>query len=212
MKKLIFLFLISSFVFVALSKPVFVQPAAELSELDWAADLPTNVCTDNYKAGDFSVLNGNVGIGTASPSTNLNVIGDIYITGKITSDGGNDPPYVQYLGQTRGELVARVEREIPADKWEDAPVLFWNKETKGLELYNLKTGQFSSLRDVKNGLYAASMENYIADYEIRLDELRRAKLDIKDESSFMDKAKNKFDEIPWWGWVLLGTSGLGLLN
>jgi len=62
-----------------------------------------------------------------SPGYTLDVSGDIHCTGKLTSDGGNDPPYVLYNYETRTSIIDRVKKEVLPDKLNGA-VLFFNGE------------------------------------------------------------------------------------
>jgi len=103
-------------------------------------------------AGDFSTYsryliieeNGNVGIGTTSPGYTLDVNGDIHCTGKLTSDGGNDPPYVLYDYQTRETIIEMIKKEVPPSKLNGA-VIFFNGEAQSLELFLPLKGEFRSL-------------------------------------------------------------------
>lgn len=54
--------------------------------------------------------------------------GDLNVSGKVTSSGGYDPPYVLYDQQSRTEVVERIQDEVPPDKQSGA-ALFFNKET-----------------------------------------------------------------------------------
>jgi hypothetical protein len=100
--------------------------------------------------GDLFLGSGNVGIGTTYPTHDLHVVGDIYCTGKLTSDGGNDPPYVLYDFETRRAIVERVAREVPEAKRSGA-VLFWNGEESRFEVYLPVQGEF---RDLMGNLLA----------------------------------------------------------
>lgn len=88
--------------------------------------------------------NGKVGIGTNTPAYTLHVVGDIYCTGKLTSVGGNDPPYVLFNSETRKSITARVSQEVPLDK-QNGAVLFWNMETNQFEVYIPSTEEFLDL-------------------------------------------------------------------
>jgi hypothetical protein len=98
-----------------------------------------------------------LGIGTANPTEELHVVGDIYCTGKLTSGGGNDPPYVLYDKETRQAIIDRVTTEVPEDK-RDGAVLFWNGAESQLELYLPKRGEF---RDLLGNLLAEVSELHV---------------------------------------------------
>ncbi|MCD6154236.1 MAG: hypothetical protein J7J22_00385, partial [Candidatus Verstraetearchaeota archaeon] len=87
---------------------------------------------------------GSVGIGTTSPGYTLDVSGDIHCTGKLTSDGGNDPPYVLYNYESRASIIDRVKKEVLPDKLNGA-VLFFNGDRGQLELFLPSKGEFRSL-------------------------------------------------------------------
>jgi len=87
---------------------------------------------------------GNVGVRTTGPGYDLDVAGDIHCTGKLTSDGGNDPPYVLYNHETRASIIERVKKEVLPDKLNGA-VLFFNGEQDQLELFLPRKGEFRSL-------------------------------------------------------------------
>jgi len=87
---------------------------------------------------------GNVGIGLSNPGYKLDVSGDIHCTGKLTSDGGNDPAYVLYDYQTRKSIVELIKKEVPPSKLGGA-VLFFNGERQSLELFIPLKGEFRSL-------------------------------------------------------------------
>jgi len=71
----------------------------------------------------------------------LHVVGDIFCSGKLTSSGGVDPPYVLYDSETRNSVVERVRQEVPKEK-QDGAVLFWNGDMTQFEIYLPATGEF----------------------------------------------------------------------
>ncbi len=75
----------------------------------------------------------------------LDVWEDAFIGGKLYSTGGYDPPYVLYDQQSRTEIVERIQDEVPPDKINGA-ALFFNKETKRLEVYVASEGTFYDLQ------------------------------------------------------------------
>jgi len=87
---------------------------------------------------------GHVGIGTNGPGYMLDVSGDIHCTGKLTSDGGNDPPYVLYNYESRASIIERVKKEVLPDKLNGA-VLFFNGDQGQLELFLPSKGEFRTL-------------------------------------------------------------------
>jgi hypothetical protein len=100
--------------------------------------------TDNAVIFDTDVGTMKLGINTSAPSNALDVVGDIYCTGKVTSDGGYDPPYVLYDGETRQAIIERVANEVPHDKMSGA-VLFWNREADRFEVYLPDRQEFRDL-------------------------------------------------------------------
>lgn len=79
----------------------------------------------------------------------LHIYGDIHCTGKLTSDGGNDPPYVLYDAMTRDKIREKVRSEVPQEKW-DGAVLFYNSEAEQMELYFPSKDQFKVLYKVED--------------------------------------------------------------
>jgi len=83
-----------------------------------------------------------VGINDTTPSYELDVTGDIHCTGKLSSDGGNDPPYVLYNKETLLSITDRINREVPKDeehKW-DGQAIFYDYTKDNMFLINPKTG------------------------------------------------------------------------
>jgi len=110
---------------------------------DLAAGDTQKMNIGNTLYGDLA--NKYIGIGTSSPSYALDVSGDIHCTGKLTSDGGNDPAYVLYNYETRTSVRNRVIEEVAPDKLNGA-VLFFNGETGKLEIFVPSTGEYKDLQ------------------------------------------------------------------
>jgi len=87
---------------------------------------------------------GRLGLNQPGPGYTLDVSGDIHCTGKLTSDGGNDPPYVLYNYESRASIINRVKKEVLPDKLNGA-VLFFNGDRGQLELFLPSKGEFRSL-------------------------------------------------------------------
>jgi len=84
-----------------------------------------------------------VGINKSNPAYELDVTGDIHCTGKLTSDGGNDPPYVLFNKETLLSITERINKEIPKNeenKW-DGQAIFYDSEQDNMFLINPKTGE-----------------------------------------------------------------------
>ncbi|MEW6744920.1 MAG: VCBS repeat-containing protein [Planctomycetota bacterium] len=86
-------------------------------------------------------------------------VGNLHVTGKITSDGGYDPPYVLYDAETRTAIIERVDREVPDDKRGGA-VLFWNGQTLRFEVYLPARGEF---RDLLGNVLPGSISDSISE-------------------------------------------------
>jgi hypothetical protein len=72
------------------------------------------------------------------------VSGDLEVGGKINALGGMDPPYLLLDSETRSSIARRVAREVPSSKQTGA-ALFWNSQTKRLEIYVASEGAFYNL-------------------------------------------------------------------
>ena len=79
--------------------------------------------------------NGNVGIGTDSPTSKLHVIG------KATITGGVDPPYVSYSAETHTSI-----RNFAKDVEEHEKVMmFWNSDAHRMEVYVIAEDAFYTI-------------------------------------------------------------------
>jgi hypothetical protein len=70
--------------------------------------------------------------------------GNVSIDGKLNANGGMDPPYLLLDSETRTAIAQRVAREVAPSKQTGAAV-FWNSETKRLEIYVASEGAFYDL-------------------------------------------------------------------
>ena len=85
----------------------------------------------------------NVGINNTNPAYELDVTGAIHCTGKLTSDGGNDPPYVLFNKENKLDIIERLFREVPQDednKW-DGQAIYYDGDEDNMFLLNPKTGE-----------------------------------------------------------------------
>jgi hypothetical protein len=74
----------------------------------------------------------------------LYVAGDATIDGKLNLSGTPDPPCLLLDAETRDSIAQRIARDVPPSKQTGA-ALFWNKETKQLEVYVASEGAFYDL-------------------------------------------------------------------
>jgi hypothetical protein len=72
------------------------------------------------------------------------ISGNLYVGGKLSVSGGMDPPYLLLDSETRNSIANRVAREVPPSKQTGA-ALFWNAQTKQLEIYVASEGAFYGL-------------------------------------------------------------------
>jgi len=135
---------------VAIFESSDVQAKVDIKDAtgDWQLKVVGNNLTfrDEAQNTDRMTIDpaGKVGIATTDPAYTLDVSGDIHCTGKLTSDGGNDPAYVLYDYQTRKSIIELVKKEVPPNKLSGA-VLFFNGEKQALELFIPLRGEFRSL-------------------------------------------------------------------
>jgi hypothetical protein len=92
-----------------------------------------------------SYFAGSIALGITSPAYKFDVVGDIHCTGKLTSDGGYDPPYVLYNSESRKSIEQVVLVEIPPDKL-DGAVVFFNRESAKMEVFLPSKGEFKSFQ------------------------------------------------------------------
>lgn len=86
-------------------------------------------------------------LGDVFVQNDLSVSGDadfdqaVQIDGKLTVDGGTDPPYVLYNLETRQSIIDRVKAEVPASK-QGGAAMFFNQDTHKMETYVPSKGKF----------------------------------------------------------------------
>ena len=70
---------------------------------------------------------------------------NLTVSGKMTSTGGYDPPYVAFSMESRKAIAERVGKEIPREK-ENQAILFWNEQTDLFEVYLPVREEFRNLQ------------------------------------------------------------------
>jgi len=104
---------------------------------------------DDLNVGDDLDVSNNLivdnDIGCSHINAGTGLFANLAVTGRISSSGGYDPPYVLYDQQSRDEIIDRVKKEVPPDKQHGA-ALFFNKATKRLEMYVASEGRFYDLQ------------------------------------------------------------------
>lgn len=86
---------------------------------------------------------GYVGINNTNPAYEFDVTGDIHCTGKLTSDGGNDPPYILFNKENLFDIINRINKEVPQDKdykW-DGQAIFYDGIEDNMFLLNPESGE-----------------------------------------------------------------------
>jgi hypothetical protein len=91
--------------------------------------------------GSGDVVMQKVGINTTTPDKDLSVTGDVYISGKAQVDGGVDPPYISFTGETEASIKEYAKGLQPKEK----VMLFYNINNQRLEMYDVDNDKFSSL-------------------------------------------------------------------
>ena len=82
-----------------------------------------------------TISTGNVGIGTASPTSKLHVIG------KATFTGGVDPPYISFSNESHESI-----KEFAKTVEEHEKVMqFWNEQTRRMEVYVIDEDKFYTI-------------------------------------------------------------------
>jgi hypothetical protein len=154
---------------------------------------------------DKNYFSGKMGIGTNAPSSKLEVVGDIHSTGKVTSSGGYDPPYVLYDNENRRKIIDRVMEEVPTNKLSGA-VMFFNGETSQMELFLPDKGEFRSIDgellettgtitqtfEVEDRFYFDKKTGNVKAYKVRKTSLEN--YEVKDDH-VMDPMTGKFYQI-----------------
>lgn len=83
----------------------------------------------------MTITGDNVGIGTASPSSKLHVIG------KATITGGVDPPYISFSNESY-ESIRKYAKNVEEH---EKVMLFWNAKTKRIEVYVIGDDAFYAI-------------------------------------------------------------------
>jgi hypothetical protein len=78
---------------------------------------------------------GNVGIGTANPTSNLHVIG------KGTFTGGIDPPYISFTEESH-ESIRQFAKTVESH---EKVMQFWNGKKHRIELYVIEENKFYTI-------------------------------------------------------------------
>ncbi len=98
----------------------------------------------NPDGGGVTVFGCNTADGVFTVCGDGHFSGDVGIEGKLTLYAGMDPPYLLLDSETRAGIANRVAREVPPSKRTGA-ALFWNAQTKQLEIYVASEGVFYNL-------------------------------------------------------------------
>ena len=110
------------------------------SSLFGSGDFNNYVYYDDYGTITIGDLGSYYGGGYIS----IDLYGNLYVTGKLTSSGGYDPPYVLYDLQTKEQIKERTLKEIPINK-QNGAALFFNSETKKFNYYVATEDKFYNL-------------------------------------------------------------------
>jgi hypothetical protein len=105
-----------------------------------------NILEENTNRISIAGQTGYVGIGGTNSAYQLGVKGDIHCTGKLTSDGGNDPPYLLLDRNTITSVWERITREVPPSKL-TGYALFIDHEHKKLLALKPSTGKVFDIMD-----------------------------------------------------------------
>ena len=100
---------------------------------------------DSYVEGYLTVFGEVTTFDDLTAWHDLDVGGDATIDGKLNLGGSIDPPFILCDTQTRQQIIDRVKVEVPPAKQTGA-ALFFNSETKRLEVYVPCDGKFYDLQ------------------------------------------------------------------
>jgi len=113
-------------------------------------------------AGYFHSIVGDVYLADVTTNYAINATGDMYVSGKITSIGGYDPPYVLYDPQTKQQVVDRMRREIPTEKASGMAQVYIPSDER-IKWFQPSTGTFFGEKADKDGYMVKSAIETIND-------------------------------------------------
>lgn len=99
----------------------------------------------NFKWDVDGIIDTSVGGGNISLTPDggqVNITGDLNVSGKIGCVGGVDPPYVLFNKETILDVITRINDEVPKyddQKW-DGQAIFYDGEEDNMFLYNPNSG------------------------------------------------------------------------
>ena len=112
------------------------------------------------QADQMTILkNGYVGINQDSPTNQLEVTGDLYVSGKITGAGGVDPEYMLFDATTRASVKARVANDVPTVKL-GGLYIYYNQDAQQLEAAHNASGKIFKFDVTEVGSFTPVTNTY----------------------------------------------------